>query len=327
LLEVKYDLFPEFPLNRKTIFSIISFILLFSTELFAQKTSVLNLCAKKDGKPFILFTDDGAKAEELGFKKFKETRFFVRDFRVMVDNVPSNYFKPFEKDESCITVFRIPPGKKEIKLDFRSVSYTDIETQPLTMTFKPDLLHSGTVNIVAGPKATVKITQISDRLSLYQALDNAEVKNCSSECSVPVGVPVYFMIKSQDEKVKCPVKFELIVEFEQERKLNCYNPDLITKMLEEFVEKNSVLCRVNVEYAFFKVYGEGCIVSLESDKDGLNYQTPEMKLLPLDKQKFKYFWKINSEEKKPYTFSGDRKGAERTPAEDDIIEIIEERNF
>ena len=155
-------------MNRKTTFLVFAFILLFSAELFAQKTSVLNLCAKKDGKPFILFTGDSTKAEELGFKKFKETRFFVRNFRVMIDNAPSNYFKPFEKDESCITVFRIPPGKKEIKLDFRSVSYTDIETQPLTMTFKPDLLHSGTVNIVAGPKASVKITQISDRLSLYQ---------------------------------------------------------------------------------------------------------------------------------------------------------------
>lgn len=275
----------------------------------------------------MLFTSDSVKAEEQGFKKLKETNFFVRNFRVLIDNIPTNYFKPFEKDESCITVFRIPPGKKTVTLDFRTVSYTDIEAKPVSISFKPDLLHDANIEVFEGPKATVKITQSGDGISLYQALDNAVVKNCSPECSVPIGVPIYFMIKSQDEKVKCPVKFELIVSSESEKNLKCYNADTIDRMLEEFVQKNDIMCRVNVEYAFFKVFGEGCLVSLESDKEGLNFQIPELKLLPLDKQKFKYFWKINSEEKKPYTFSGDRKGAERTPAEGDIIEIIEVRNF
>lgn len=316
-------------MNRKIIITVIAFVIFFVNDIHAQKkTSVLKLCAKMDGEPFVLFTDDRSKGASLGFKKYKDTDLFMRDFRIMVDNVPSAYFKPVEKTENCITIFRIEPGKKSVSLDFKSVSYTNIQTkQSVTVNFKPDLLHNGNIDISEGPTATLIINQSGDSITAYQALDNLEIKGCLEKCQVPVGIPVYFMIKSQDEKVKCPTKFELIVDSEDEKKLNCYDEKIIQKMLTEFVEKNNVLCRVNVEYAFFKVYGEGCLFSLEADKEGLRYQTPELKLLPLDKQKFKYFWKINSEEKKPYAFSGDRKGAERTPAEGDVIEIIEERNF
>jgi hypothetical protein len=297
------------------------------SSLYASKTSVLKLCAVKDGEPFILHTDDSSKAEELGFKKYKEGGLFIRNFRVLIDDIPSTYFKPFEKADNCITIFRINPGKKTVAVDFRSVSYTADETEPISVKFKPGLLHSSQITVSKGPTATVKISQSSDRISLYQALDNKEIENCSSECEVPVGIPVYFMIKSYDEKVKCPIKFELITSSEKEKHLNCYNRTVINKMLDDFVENNKVMCRINVEYAFFKVFGEGCIVSPESDEEGLNYKTPEIKLLPLEKQKFQYFWQINSEEKKPYSFSGDRKGQERTPAEGDVIQLIEERNF
>jgi hypothetical protein len=319
----------SFQLSRKIIITAFAFILFFANDVYAQKkTSVLKLCAKMDGEPFILFTDDSSKASSLGFKKYKDTNLFMRDFKIMVDNVHSAYFKPVEKTGNCITIFRIEPGKKSVSLDFKSVSYTSIQTkEPATVNFKPDLLHNGNIEIVEGPTATLIINQSADSISAYQAMDNKEIKECSDKCQVPVGIPVYFMIKSQDEKIKCPTKFELIVDSEDERKLDCYDEKIIQKALADFVEKNNVLCHVNVEYAFFKVYGEGCLFSLEADKEGLRYQTPELKLLPLDKQKFKYFWKINSEEKKPYPFSGDRKGAERTPAEGDVIEIIEERNF
>jgi len=296
-------------------------------SLYASKTSVLKLCAVKDGEPFILHTDDSSKAEELGFKKFKEGELYIRNFRVLIDDVPSTYFKPFAKSDNCITIFRIDSGKKTVAIDFKSVSYTTEQTDPVSVKFKPGLLHTSSINVSKGPTATVKISQSSDRISLYQALDNKEIKGCDSECEVPVGIPIYFMIKSYDEKVDCPVKFELITSSEKEKNLNCYNRTLINKMLTDFVEKNKIMCRINVEYAFFKVFGEGCIVSLESDEEGLTYKTPEIKLLPLEKQKFRYFWQINSEEKKPYSFSGDRKGLERTPAEGDIIQLIEERNF
>lgn len=322
-------LFGSLQLNRKFILAVFLLIIFSATDIFAQKkTSVLKLCAKMNGEPFVLFTDDTSKGASLGFKKYKDSSLLMRDFRIMVDNVPSAYFKPVEKTENCITIFRIEPGKKSVSLDLKSVSYTNLETKdPVTVNFKPDLLHNGNIEIVAGPTATLIIDQSGDSITAYQAMDNQEIKGCIEKCQVPVGIPVYFMIKSQDEKIKCPTKFELIVDSEDEKKLNCYDEKIIQKTLAEFVEKNNVLCRVNVEYAFFRVYGEGCLFSLEADKEGLRYQTPELKLLPLDKQKFKYYWKVNSEDKKPYPFSGDRKGAERTPAEGDVIEIIEERNF
>lgn len=290
-----------------------------------EKTAVLKLCTTKNGSPFLLTTENKEIAEKLGFKKYKETDTFVRDFRILVDNVPNAFFKPL--NENCITVYKIELGKKSVTLDFKSVSYTTVESKsPFRTTFNSDLLYNGTIEVIEGETATVKISQHSNNISLFQSLDNKEVPNCEKECNVPIGIPVYFMIKALDEKVKCPVQFELIVNDERDKKLDCYNSSAIHKMLTEHVEKNNIMCRINLEYAFFKVFGDGGIVSIEADKDGLNYELPEIRLFPLEKQKFKYFWKINSGEKKPYDFSGDRKGSEKTPAKGEVIEIIEERN-
>ncbi len=305
---------------------VIIMLIMFSTVLYAeQKTAVLKLCTTMKGEPFMLSTEDEKTAVKLGFKKYKDTATFIRDFRILVDNEPNTYFKPVS--ENCITVYRIDPGKKTVSIDFKSLSYTALEARSsFTATFKSDLLYNAGIEIVEGPTATVRISQYASNISLYQALEHKEVPDCEKECKVPVGIPVYFMTKGTDEKVKCPVQFELIVNDEKDSRLECYQGPAIKKMLEEHVAKNNILCRINLEYAFFKVYGEGCIVTIEADRDGLNYEAPEIKLYPLEKQKFKYFWKINSEETKPYTFSGDRKGPEKTPAENDIIEIIEERN-
>lgn len=290
-----------------------------------QKTSVLKLCTMMNGEPFQLYTENGTTAQKLGFKKYKETPNFIREFKVLVDNVPSAFFKPLS--ENCITVYKIEPGKRTITIDFKSASYTTIEIKtPFTANFKADMLYTGTAEVIEGPTATVKIEQHSNNITLYQALDNKEVQGCEKECKVPVGIPIYFMTRGTDEKVKCNVQFELIVNDETDRKLECYKSSAIQKMLMEHVEKSNIMCRINLEYAFFKVYGEGCIVSIEADKDGLNYEPPEIRLIPLEKQKFNYFLLINSGEKKPYTFSGDRKGSQKTPAEGELIEIIEERN-
>ncbi|MGI6393306.1 MAG: hypothetical protein ACOX2F_01015 [bacterium] len=304
------------------------FIVLFSLNAYGQKTATLKLCAQMDKKPFVLFTGNAQIGEPLGFKKYKETDLLVRDFRVIVDDAQTTYFKPVDKSENCVTVYKIKPGKSSVYLDFKSVSYTAIETKTaVTLNFKPDMLHTANIEIVEGAVATVVMNQSSDKVMVYQSLSNEEIRGCEKKCQVPEGIPVYFVMKSQDEKVKCPVKFELIVGSEHEKNLNCYDSERIQKALSDFVENQNILCLANVEYAFFKVYGEGCLFFPEMDDEGLNYKAPELKLLPLDKQKYKYFWKINSEEKKNYIFSGDRKGMERVPAEGDIIEFIEERNF
>lgn len=309
----------------KKIIFIVSLLILAMPLSAQQKTAVLKLCTTMNGAPFILSTDDEKAAVKLGFKKYKDTATFIRDFRILVDNEPNTYFKPM--NENCITIYRIEPGKKSVTIDLKSLNYTILEAETsFTANFKSDLLYNATIEIVEGPTATVKISQYASNISLYQSLEHKEVPDCEKECSVPVGIPVYFMTKGTEEKVRCPVQFELIVNDARDSKLECYQGPAIKKMLEEHVTKNNIQCRINLEYAFFKVYGEGCIVTIEADRDGLNYEAPEIRLYPLEKQKFKYFWIINSEEKKPYNFSGDRKGPEKTPAENDIIEIIEERN-
>jgi len=302
-------------------------VVLFTLSVSAEmKTAVLKLCVLKDGNPYLLTTEDSEKAKELGFKKFKDSSLYVRKFRVLVDGLPSTSFKP--KGDNCLTVYKISPGEHTVSLDLKSVSYTTLQPEKnYEKHFKANLLYQAKIDLIEGPTAKVVINQSSNRVSLYQILDNEPVKDCEKECRVPVGVPLFFMKKAEDEKVKCPVKYELIVSDKREKKLKCYNNVDIVKKLETFVEEKSIQCKVNLEYAFFKVYGEGCITTLEAGEYGMQYKLPEIKMLPLEKQKFNYFWKINSDKKNPYKFTGDRKGPEKTPAKDDLIEFFEERNL
>ena len=308
-------------------FFLFAAVFFFALSVSAKmKTAVLKLCVFKDGKPFMLTTDDEYKAKDLGFKKHKDSSLFIRKFRVLIDGVPFSFFKP--NGDNCLTVYKISPGEHTVSFDLKSVSYTTLQPESdYKKHFKADLLYRTKVNLIEGPTAKVVINQTTNKVSLYQALDKAPVKNCEKECSVPIGIPVYFMKKAEDEKVKCPVRYELVVENEKERKLKCYSDEIIKRKLNTFVEEKNIQCRVNLEYAYFKVYGEGCITTLESDKHGINYKLPEIKMLPLEKQKFNYFWKINNEKRKSYKFTGDRKGPEKTPAENDTIEFFEERNL
>jgi len=291
-----------------------------------DKTSVLKACFKYNGQNFQISTENEEEAEAMGFNKYRASNRFVRKMRILVNGSPTNFFNPV--DENCVTIYRIPLGKQEITVDFKSVAYTPLEVQrPFTTNFRVNRVHDHTFEVTEGAVATVKIFQQTNNISVYQALDNQPVPNCEQECSVPVGVPVYFKMKSLDEKVKCPVQYELVVKTENEKKLKCYSDSKIRKMLDDYVGSNNVECRVGLEYAFFRVFGEGCIVMMEPDKDGLRPNPPELKQIPLERQRFIYFWRINGGEKTPYNFSGDRKGQDRTPAQGDLIELIEERNL
>lgn len=274
----------------------------------------------------MLTTDNEETAKERGFIKHKDSSIFIRKFRVLIDGVPFSFFKP--KGENCLTVYKISPGEHTVSLDLKSVSYTALQPKKdYKKYFKANLLYQAKVDLVEGLTAKVVIHQKSNKVSLYQALDKAPVENCEKGCRVPVGVPIYFMKKAEDEKVKCPIKYELVVANEKEKKLKCYDDENIRKKLNIYIEEKNIQCKVNLEYAFFKVYGEGCITTMESDEHGINYKLPEIKMLPLEKQKFNYFWEINEKEKKTYKFTGDRKGPEKTPAKHDIIKFFEERNL
>jgi hypothetical protein len=291
-----------------------------------MKTAVLKMCVFKDGKPFKMSVEDEFKAKDLGFKKQKDSGIYIRKFRILIDGVPFSFYKP--NGGNCLTIYKIAPGDHTVSFDLKSVSYTTLQPEKnYERYFKADLLYKTKVNLVQGPTAKVVINQSSNKISLYQALDKAPVKDCEKGCDVPIGIPVYLMKKAEDEKVKCPIRYDLVVADEKEKNLKCYNDAKIIRQLNELVEEKNIMCKVNLEYAYFKVYGEGCITTPEAGKDGISFKLPEIKMLPLDKQKFNYFWQINSEKRKPYKFTGDRKGPERTPAQGDEIKFFEERNL
>jgi hypothetical protein len=291
-----------------------------------DKTSVLKACFRYNGENFNISTEKEEEAEKAGFNKYRDSNRFMRKMKIFVNGTQTNFYKPI--DDHCMTIYRIPTGKQEVSIELKSVAYTTLEIkQPYSTNFRTNRVHETFFEVIEGPVAKVKIIQQSNNVSVYQALDNKPVDNCEAECNVPVGIPVYFKLKSLDEKTKCPVQYELVVSSEKEKGLNCYSDSGIRLMLEKFVEKNNVECRVNLEYAFFRVFGEGCVVMMESDQEGLRPKSPEIKMIPLERQRYIYFWRINGAEKTPYIFTGDRKGQDKTPAEGDLIELIEERNL
>lgn len=293
--------------------------------LSAANDAVLKLCVFSEGNTFQLSSTDPSAAETLGFKEFKDTGIYIRNFNITVDGAVHPYFKPTKKNENCIMINKIAPGRHTVSIDLKSVSYTTFEpAAPYVTTFKPALLYEGKTNIIHGETAKIEITQQEDRIELYQSLDNAPVPDCKKGCSVPTGIPVYFMQKPQDERTECMVKYQLIFDNEKEKGRSCYKKEAIQKMLENYVKENKILCKPLVEYALFKVYGEGCLVSIAADPEGIGAMPPEIKMIPLEKQKIKYFIKAG-DSKKLYSFSGDRKGHEIVPEKGDIIEFIEER--
>ncbi len=312
-------------INIKTLSCLLVIIFVFPLTA-RDKTSVLKACFKYGAQNFIVSTENEETAENLDFNKYRDSNRFMRKMRVLVNGTQTNFFKPI--DDHCITIYRIPLGRQEVSIEFKSAAYTTLEVKkPYSTNFRANRVHEAVFEVEEGPVAKVRIFQQSNNVSVYQALDNAQIRNCEEECNVPVGIPIYFRLKSLDEKTRCPVQYEMVVKTEREKKLDCYSDRNIRAMLNEYIDENNVECRVNLEYAFFRVFGEGCIVKMEPDADGLRPKKPEIKMIPLERQRYIYFWRINGGEKMPYNFTGDRKGMDRTPAEGDLIELIEERNL
>ncbi len=285
--------------------------------------AVLKLCFEKEGAPFLISTKDKKTGEQEGFQQVKDTELWMRKMKVFVDYQPVFSFKSVS--DHCIAVSRIPAGSHTVTIDFKGAAYTTLVAPAgVTKKFKPDLLFEAAMKVEDGPTARVDIQQGQDRVSLYQTVDNQPVAGCEKGCTIPVDVPVYFMIRSDDEKVECPVQYELIVPNKRDRDLGCYDVAAITAQLQAFVKTSNSKCRVNIEYAFFRVYGDGCIVTLEPDANGLRPKDPEIRLLPLEKQKLRYFLQVNDGEKKNHIFSSaDKKGEVLTPKEGEVITLIE----
>ncbi len=294
---------------------------------FAAPYAALELCAFSDGQEFQLSTKDSDEAEKSGFQQFKETETFIRSFRLLVDGRENNSFRPIDKKKNCIRADKIPAGKHTVSLDLKSGAYTMMETvAPYVTTFKTGLLHSGKINIAKGPVATVEIHQLGNRIELYQAVTNQPVPDCEYSCEVPTGVPVYFIEKPLTEKVPCPPAFQLVLENERDKKLGCYDKKSIEAMLEKYIKDNNIMCEPEVEVAFFRVFGEGCIVSPAVDPEGIGILPPQIRTVPVQKSEAKYFIARYPKEKEPYVLNSEKKGTEIIPEKEEIIEFLEEKN-
>jgi len=313
-----------YPGMRRCVF--IFFLVCYWGHLSAKSDyAVLKLCFEKDGSPFLISTKDKKVAEKEGFQQVKETDLWMRRMKVIMDYNQIFSFKAVS--DSCIAISRIPPGSHTVTVDFKSAAYTSyVARGGVTKKFKADLLFDATVKVEEGPTIPVEIHQEDDRAVLYETIENQPVPGCEKNCRIPTEIPVYFMVRSEDEKRECPTHFEIVVANEREKKLNCYDPERITAMLKEFVRENNITCRVNLEYAFFRLYGEGCLVTMEPDPSGLRPKDPEIRLIPLDKQKLRYYLQIGNGEKRPYVFSpSDRKGQVIVPQEGQPIVLTEVR--
>ncbi len=295
--------------------------------LSAAPYAALELCAFSDGQEFQLSTKDSDEAEKSGFQQFKETETFIRSFRLLVDGTENDSFRPIDKKKNCIRADKIPAGRHTVSLDLKSGAYTTLETvAPYVTTFKTGMLHSGKINIAKGSVATVEIHQLGTRIELYQAINDQPVPNCEYSCEVPTGIPLYFMEKAQTDKTLCRPVFQLVVENERDKNLGCYDKKAIEAMLEKHIKENSIMCEPDVEVAFFRVFGEGCIVSPAADPEGIGILPPQIRIVPAGNGGSQYFIARYPKEKEPYHFNGDKKGTEFVPEKEEIIEFFEEKN-
>ena len=117
----------------------------------------------------------------------------------------------------------------------------------------------------------------------------------------------------------------MLLENERDKNLGCYDKVAIEKMLEKHIAENNIQCNPEIEIAFFRVFGEGCVVTPAADPEGIGILPPQIRMIPLSKKiNAKYFIARYPKEKAPYNFSGE-KGEDIIPEKDEIIEFFEEK--
>lgn len=295
--------------------------------VFAAPSAALELCVFNDGQEFQLSTKDSDEAEKSGFQKFKETEIFIRTFKVLVDGRENDSFRPLDKKKNCVRSDKIQPGKHTVSIDLKTGAYTTLEpVAPYVTTFKANLLHNGKINLAKGAVATVEIHQLGNKIALFQGITGEQVPDCEYSCEVPVGVPLYFVEKPSEEKELCRPTFQLVLENERDKKLGCYDKKSIETMLEKYIKENNIQCNPEVEVAFFRVFGEGCVVAPAVDPEGIGILPPQIRIVPATANNAKYFIARYPKEKEPYNFDSEKKGTEIVPEKEEIIEFFEEKN-
>jgi len=294
------------------IISVIAFLLLSGNLTAKLNTAVLRLCFEKDGKPLLMKTDDPEKGVKLNFSKYKETELYLRKMKIFLDDQPFFNYRPL--NDNCFTVLKVPPGRHVISVDFKTASYTAlIPENDVSHKYKADLLYEGKITVQEGPVSSLKLMQQRNKITAIQSVTNEPIVGCSDFCKIPAEVPIYFTTKSDDEKVVCPISYQLVLPIKDDNKHVCYNDDRIKSFLSGYVKESSIKCKSGIEYAQFTVFGDGCILTMKPDKTGLRDADPEIKLLPLEKQKIKYYISANGKPKEIYKFSVEKKGKSIIP--------------
>lgn len=302
----------------------LAFLLVFNGFAFAIPDAVLNLCAFYEGKEFQLTTTDAAEAAKLGFKEHPKGGTYVRNMKVLLDGEEHKFFRPMKQSNNCLRIEKIPAGRHTVSFDFKSVTYTSLEVvAPYVTKFKPDLLYSGNIKIVKGNTAKIEINKLDDTIVLYQKVTNEPVADCAGGCEIPAGIPIYFKGQKSETKI-CPMKFRIVFENEREKSLDCYNVEAIKKTLENYIKENNIACDPESEYAFFHVFGEGCIVSFESDKQGNGVLPPQIVPIPMEQRAVRYYLTGSQKERQIYAFDKEKIGGEIIPEKGETLQFIEE---
>ena len=243
--------------------------------------------------------------------------------RVYVDGVPHPYVKPY--NESCLSVFRVPSGKHAVSARFQAVNYTTFYILGnYSKKFRANLLYETVFQIISTNIAHITIKQTSNKIQLYESITDSPVIDCEESCDIPADIPIYFKERADNEKIPCPANYSLTVKSERERELSCYSDKKIREVITEYVKKENILCKPNIERAHFQLFGEGCLISFESNRDGLHYLPPTMQIIPATERKFHYFLTIDKK-KKPYKFNEAKTGKKITPEIDQQIIFTEKR--
>lgn len=319
--------FREFDVRFAKHLILLTFLLFPISSAFAAPFAALELCVFNDGQEFQLSTKDPGEAERSGFQKFKETDTFIRSFKILIDGVENDSFRPLDKKKNCVRSDKIVPGKHTVSINLKAGAYTALEpVAPYVTTFKANLLHSGKINVAKGPVATVEIHQLGNKIVLFQGITDEQVPGCEYSCEVPTAVPLYFVEKPSEEKELCRPTFQLVVENERDKNLGCYDKKAIEEMLAKHIKENNIQCNPEVEVAFYRVFGEGCVVAPAVDPEGIGILPPQIRIVPPTSNGSKYFIARYPKEKEPYVFNSEKKGTEIVPAKEEIIEFFEEKN-
>ncbi|MBR4490700.1 hypothetical protein IKP13_08715, partial [bacterium] len=97
-------------------------------------------------------------------------------------------------------------------------------------------------------------------------------------------------------------------------------------MLTKHIKENNIQFNPDVEVAFFRVFGEGCVVTPAVDPEGIGVLPPQIRIVPTAASNAKYFIARYPKEKEPYLLNSEKKGAEIVPEKEEIIEFFEEKN-